>query len=99
LGLLVEFVQAAAVPEAAPDPELRPVDVEGDGVGGVGLDLDRVAAGRGRRVDQAERAVQAAVVVPRQLADDVGRVVRADPAAGDLDFRRGGHRGELSVGG
>ena len=73
-------MQGAPVPEAAADPELRPVDVQGDGVGGIGLDLDRVAAGGGGGIDQAQRAVQAAIVVPRQLADDVGRVVGADPA-------------------
>lgn len=88
LGLGVEVVQAAAVPQPAGDAELRPVDVHGDGVGGVGLDLDGVAAGGRRRVDHAERPLQAAVVVPRQLADDIGRMARADLAVGDLDLGR-----------
>ncbi len=85
LGLLVELMQAAAVPQPAVDFELRPVDVHGDGVGGIGLDLDSVGAGVGRGVDHRQRPVQAAVVVPRQFADHVGRVVGPDPATGDLD--------------
>jgi hypothetical protein len=79
LGLLVELVQAAPVPQAAVDLELGPVDIQRDGVGGVGLQLDGVAAGVGGRVDHLQRPVEAAVVVSRQLADHIGRIVGADP--------------------
>ena len=54
------------------------VAVQGDGVGGVGLQLDRIAAGGGRRVDHGQRPLQAAVVVAAEArrsrtADGPGR--------------------------
>ena len=91
---LVEVVEGAAVPEAALDAEIRPVMVDGEGVGGVGLNLDRVGAGRRRRLEHRQRPLEAAIVVSRQLADDIGLVVAADRTAGDGD---GGGHGQLNT--
>ncbi len=57
------------------------------GVGGVGLQLDRVGAGGLRGVHHVERALEAAAMVGGQLGHDVGRLARADRAAGYDDVR------------
>ena len=89
-GLGVEVVQRPAGPGPVGDLEVGRVAGERDCVGGVGLQLDGVAAGRGGRVDHGQRPLQAAVVVARQLADHVRRMPGTDGAAGDDEL--GGHR-------
>ena len=85
--LLVELVEAAAVPQAALDAEFRPVMVDGDRVGRVGLQLDRVGAGRLGGVHHGERMVETAAMIGGKLRHHVGRLARANGAAGDVDFR------------
>ena len=51
MGLLIELIEPAAGPEALLQQELRSVMVDGDGVGLVGLQLDRIGAGRLGRLD------------------------------------------------
>ena len=61
--LAIDVVKGAAASQAAGQAELRPVAFEGDDVRRIGLDLDGVKASGRRRVDQAERPVQGAVVI------------------------------------
>ena len=84
VGLGVELVEAAAVPKAPLDAESRPVMVEGDGVGGVGLDLDGVGTRLGRRRDQVQGAFDVAIVVARHLGHHIGRMAGPDGPAGDV---------------
>ena len=51
--LFVEIMKPPTVPKPALQHKAGTVMVDGDGVGGVGLQLDRVRAGSLRRVDQA----------------------------------------------
>ncbi len=82
-GFRIEVVEGAPRPEAALDDEARASVVEGDGVGGIGLQLDRVRAGLGGGVDQLQRPLQASIVVARQLGDHIGRTIRPDRTSGD----------------
>ena len=86
--LLVEVVQPAIRPELVPrgDPERRPVGVDGDRVGRVGLELDRVGTGLGHRPDDGQRRCQVTVVVARHLGDDERRLVGTDRATTDGDL-------------
>src|SRR3546814_14328251 len=73
-----------AVPQPALDAELPARVVDGHGVGGVGLQLHRVGAGRGGRLHQSKRALEVAVVVAQHLGDDVARLAGSDLASCDL---------------
>src|SRR3546814_8090844 len=70
--LFVQVVQPPAVPQPALDPELRPVDVDGDGVGAVGLQLDGVGARLLRRLQDPQGAADVAVMIAGHLGDDIG---------------------------
>ena len=74
-----------------------PVGVERDGVGGVGLELERVGARVGSRVDDRERALEDAVVVAGHLGDHVRGVAGADRATRYLDVLQ--HEGMIPRGG
>ncbi len=65
------------------DPEVGAVRIDRQRVGGVGLELDRVGARLGRRVNDLLRALDVAAVVGRHLGDQVGRPVGADLLSGD----------------
>ncbi|MNZ87020.1 hypothetical protein D3C78_1058670 [compost metagenome] len=67
------------------DLELFRVAVEGDGVGGVGLQLDGVGASLFRFLDDLQRGFQLAVMVGGKLGDDVRGCVGSDAAAGNAD--------------
>ncbi len=98
IGGAVELVQALAGPLAGRDLEFRAGGVQGDRVGGIGLDLDRVGPGGGGGIDDAEGGIKAAVVVRRKLGDQIGRVRGADGAAIDADLGGGGgHRAPLAA--
>ena len=77
----IEVVELPPGPGAALDHEAGPVMVDRQRVRRVGLQLDGVGAGLRRRVDHRQRAVEAAVVVAGQFADDIGRLVGPDAAA------------------
>ncbi len=81
--LRIEVVERAAGPQAAFDHEARPAMIQRDGVGGIGLQLDRVGAGFGGGVDQRQRPLQPAIVVARQLGDHERRLIRPDRASCD----------------
>ena len=87
----VEVVQRATAPQvvARADAELRTRGVDGDRVGGVGLELHGLRAALGDRVDDLEGAVQGTVVVAGDLGDDEGGVVGTDPVAGQVDRGHG----------
>ena len=52
-------------------------------ISGIGLKFDGVTARSGGRFNELKRPVKRAVMVSRQLADDVGRLIRSDNAAVD----------------
>src|SRR6267154_284959 len=83
MSLLVELIERSPGPETAREAETRTVVIEGDGFGGVGLELYCVGAGCGGCIDEAESAVDVAIVIARHLRDDVWRVLRRDPPAVD----------------
>ena len=62
--------------EPSPATERRRIAVDGDRVGGVGLELDRVGAGGVGAVDELDRGLEALPVVGRDLGDDVDRAGR-----------------------
>lgn len=80
---LVKLIERLAIPQAAVDLEFFGVAVQGDGVGGVGLQLDSIGAGLLRLLDDLHRGVELAVVVSGELGDDVGRGVGSNPTTGD----------------
>ncbi len=85
MRLTIQIIERATVPQATLDAELRSIVVDGDRVGGVGLDLDRVGAGLLRRVDDGQGALKLPQMVGGHLRDDVRRLAGADLAAGDGD--------------
>src|SRR3546814_2642076 len=70
---LFRSVQPPPVPKPTLDPELRPVSVDGDGTGAVGLQLDGIGAGLLRRLQDAEGAADVAVMIAGHLGDDIWR--------------------------
>jgi len=81
---LVEIVQAVTIPETAVDLEFGPIASEGDGVGPIGLQLDRTGPGLLGGGHDGQCTLQVAVVVGRQLGDHKGSLCRADGLMGDL---------------
>lgn len=65
VGFLVEFVERGPLPEAVriADVECPFVKVDGHGVGGVGLQFQRMGTCRGGRIDNRQRTVEGLVVV------------------------------------
>ena len=80
-GLLIQLMQMPPVPKAALDAERGPVHVNCDGIGGIGLQLDRIGPGACRGIDQSQRPVQIAIMVARQFGNHIGAVIRARWAA------------------
>ncbi len=87
-GLRIEVVQGAARPQAPLQAKAGAVEIQGDGVGRIGLQLDRVGPRFGRRVDQLQRPLQASVMVSGKLGYDERRLIRANGAAGYGERRR-----------
>ena len=87
VSLLVELVEPVAVPQATLDQKFLAIVRNGHGVGRIGLDLDRVSAASGGGFNQLQRFQKLAVMVRRQFGDDVRRMVRADLAPRDDEFR------------
>lgn len=73
------------MPKAALNHEAGPIMVDRDRVGAVGLQFNRIRTGLGRRLEDGDRALEAAVMIGRQLCNDVGRLIRADPTSGDFE--------------
>src|SRR5262249_33775773 len=63
----------------------RRARTKGQGVRGVGLDLDRVGAALGRHLDGGERGLELAPVVGRELGDDQDPGLVSDDAISDLE--------------
>ncbi len=82
-GLGIEVVERSARPQALLDQEAWALEVDGDRVRRIGLQLDRMGAGLGCGVDQGEGPGQLSVVVSGQLGDDERRVFGSDGPAGD----------------
>ncbi len=102
IGGLVELIQRLAVPQSALDLEDLLVAVQRQGVGGVGLQLDGVGAGFGGDLDGAQRPVDVAQMVGRQLGDDERRLAGTDAATGDVELGQGrwwGHGGATGASG
>ena len=86
--LLVELVEVAPAPEVVVrrDPERRACPTSIVIVSArVGLDLDRLGAGLGDRVDDGQRPVQRAVVVAGHLGDDQRTVIAVHRVRTDLN--------------
>lgn len=65
------------------DLKLRGIAVQGDGIGAIGLQFDRIGTRGFGGINNLERGFKLAIVIGRQLGDEVGRVVRADGASGN----------------
>jgi len=63
--------------------------VHGNGVGGVGLELEGIDPGGGGGINQGQGAGQALVVVARHFGDNKRLVRGANQAAADADFGHG----------
>ena len=83
IGFLVELVKRPPVPQPSLDAKRGMVTIEGQGVGGVGLKLDRVGAGVAGFANQRQGPVELTQVIGGQFGDHVRRVRRADRPAGD----------------
>ena len=57
MRLLVKIVEGAPVPQAAANVEVFAIGIEGDGVGGVGLQLDRIGTAGLGRADDVQRVL------------------------------------------
>jgi hypothetical protein len=86
VGLLIKIVQAAAVPQPALDNELRTTMIDGQRIGGVGLQLDRIRTGRFGCIHQRDRPPEIPVVVSGQFRNHVRRMAPADLPSGDGDI-------------
>ena len=96
-GFRVEFMQSAPSPQAAVQAKAGAVGVDRDGVGRIGLKLDRVGAGLSRSVNQRQRSLKLSIMVAGQLGYDQRRLIVIDNPARDgerprhvilLPFRR-----------
>ena len=85
VGLLVQVVKRAAVPQPTTDTEIFRIAVQRDGVGAVGLQLDGIGAGLFGGLDNFEGSFNVAVVVGGHFCDDVGRMRRVDNSIVDRD--------------
>ncbi|MNV54032.1 hypothetical protein D3C71_1462030 [compost metagenome] len=85
VGLAVQVMQVAAFPQAplVGNSESTFPDIECDGVGGIGLQLDRVCARVRCRIDKFKRTIKRLIMIARHLGNDKGCISRADLAAGD----------------
>ena len=65
-------MKAVALPQTllVSDEKLAFLDIQCDGVGRVGLQLDRVGAGLRRSVDDLQRSIEGPVMVAGHLRDD-----------------------------
>ncbi|MNM75519.1 hypothetical protein D3C81_873090 [compost metagenome] len=63
--------------------------IQGHGVGGVGLQLQRMGAGGGGRFDDLQCAGQRLVVIATHLRDHQWWLVRADTAVPDVESVHG----------
>ena len=88
--LLVEFIQRLAIPQSATDLKVLGVAVQGNGVSGIGLQLDRIGTSMPGLLDNLQRRLQAPIMVSRQLGNDVGLSVKpnAPPCDGDTGCTR-----------
>src|SRR5579859_5626533 len=77
-GFLIELVQRPPGPQTALDVEAGAMMIDGDGVGGISLQLHGIGASVFRRVDQGEGAVDIPVMVAGHLGDDIGRMLLSD---------------------
>jgi hypothetical protein len=87
VGLAIEIVKPATVPRSAVDTEAGTIMVERDGVGRIGLQLNRIRPGCLGGIDEPDGAVDVAVVIARHLGDHIGRLRAADVATLDHDQR------------
>ena len=80
VGHLVQLVQRLALPQRrfVLDGELGVRAVQGHGVGGEGLQLDRVRTRLGRGIHQGQRPIERLVVVARHLGNDERATVVAN---------------------
>lgn len=86
VSLLVQAVQGSPLPgRAFADAEPGLIRIQGQGVGGVGLELDGVRPGLPGRFDQAHRPVEVLPMVGRQLGDDKHRLTGSDAAISEGD--------------
>ena len=88
MRLLVKIVEGAPVPQAAANVEVFAIGIEGDGVGGVGLQLDRIGTAGLGRADDVQRVLQLAVVVGRHFGNDIRGGAKANLGAVNLHMDR-----------
>jgi hypothetical protein len=86
MGFLIELVERLAGPKAVRIiyVKITLIDLQGHGVGGIGLQLDGVRTAFGGRFDDLQRSRERLVVIAGHLSDDEGGVPGADIAIGDL---------------
>src|SRR5688572_15826344 len=88
IGFAVELIKGLAGPEAvAGDSKPLAVTVDRHGVGGVGLEFDRVRASSLGRPDDLNGPVKTLIVVRGYFGDDVTRIALADAPLCDPDPR------------
>src|SRR5690606_23222188 len=92
VGLLVQLIQRLAVPQPTVDLKLFRVAIQSDGVGGIGLQLDRIRPGFLGFLNDFQRGLQAAIMVGGEFGDDVGCRVAGDTTPGNSDVGNGGHK-------
>ena len=85
VGLGIEIVQVLAGPEAAliADLEIATAHIEGDRVGGVGLQLEGMGTGLGRCIHDGQGTLQALIVITAHLGDHQRWLIRADQTIAD----------------
>src|SRR6185437_7264010 len=89
--LLIKIVEGSAVPQAPLDLKIRPVAVDSDGVRTVGLQFDGIGTGTLGGLDELQSRLKPAVVIRRNLRNDVGRLIAADTPAVDDNARINPH--------
>ncbi|MNN52007.1 hypothetical protein D3C81_1666770 [compost metagenome] len=87
VGLFVQRVQRSTGPQAVRvlDEKRALGQVQGHGVGGVGLQLQRMGTGLGRGLDDLQRHVQGLVMVAAHLGNDERRRIGTDQALANLE--------------
>ena len=92
VGFFVEIVERRAGPQTARilDEEFTFSQIQGHGFGGVGLQLQGMRPGLGRRLDDLQSDVEGLVMVAAHLGNDERRRIGTDGVLANLETRHAG---------
>ena len=87
MRLLIQVIESASVPEPAIDYKVPGIQIQGEGVGPIGLYFHCVGAHRFSGLNDTQRLIEAAIMIGGKLSNDIGRVFGTDRTSCDFHFR------------